>query len=97
MQVTVRDKSKNSEKLGDGASRTDTKLVKREIVNHDEEYLKKIFALYGDGESMKMEGFEKLIRNILRIVPNKKHEEIEQTSYSNNSKQMVRNAYREKN
>lgn len=98
LEVSVRDKSKNennSEKLGDGASRTDIKLVKREIVNQDEEYLKKIFALYGDGESMKMEGFERLMKSLLRIVANKKPEEIERTS--NNSRQMVRNAYHKKN
>lgn len=65
-------------KLSDGVSRTNIvhQLVKRSVNEtpnsattvHDEEHLKKIFAMYGDGENINMEGFERLMGNLLRIV-----------------------------
>lgn len=97
-QVNVRDKSKDENELSDNVLKTDAghQLVKRNVnqtVVHDEDHLKKIFALYGDGENIKMEGFERLMKNLLAIVSIKsinKSEETEGTSYSNNSKRMVR-------
>lgn len=40
------------------------------------EELKKIFAMYGDGENMKMEGFERLMKNLLGVVMPNKSEEV---------------------
>lgn len=82
----------DNKKISESASRTDQtphQLVKRD--NNDADYLKKIFALYGDGENMGMEGFERLMKNLLRVVSVKtnKSEEVVGTKYSNNSKQMV--------
>lgn len=52
-----------------------SKLVKRDVNNNvphintrakfqNEDYLRKIFTLYGDGNSMSMEGFERLIQRL---------------------------------
>lgn len=92
MEMNIRGKSKDdTDKISESAIRTDQKhrLVKRDI--NDADYLKKIFAIYGDGEHMGVEGFEKLMKNLLRIISMKsnKSEEVVGTTYSNNSKQMV--------
>lgn len=89
----VRGKSKDdTKKISESAFRTDQMhhIVNKRNVN-DADYLKKIFTLYGDGEHMGIEGFEKLMKNLLRIVSIKsdKVEEVVGTSYGNNSKQMV--------
>lgn len=94
VEVNARDKLKDdTNKISEiSASRTDEQshhLVKRN--SNDVDYLKRIFSLYGDGEYIGMEGFEKLMKNVLRIVSMKsnKSEEVVGTSYSNNTKQMV--------
>lgn len=94
LEMNIRGKSKDDDtnKISESVSRTDLThhLIKREI--NDADYLKKIFALYGDGEHMGMDGFEKLMRNLLGIVTanTNQSEEVVGTSYSNSSrKQMV--------
>lgn len=92
MDVNIGGKSKDdTEKISESAFRTDQthRSVKRDI--NDADYLKRIFAIYGDGEYIGMQGFEKLMKNLLRVISVKsnKSEEVVGTTYSNNSKQMV--------